>query len=218
MNDVYKPPVELEIPAACRRPSHANDDDDMSGSEESSLPRSSGRTSPNNALSDSEADFVQQAGNLALKAEEVGGFETAVVDRHVSVGGEEDHAMTPPASQRDSPSISTDNGEKSGGGGILGQMFRRTAPKAQALKERAMRSQLAEMAANRMDHGQQLLAASKDKKRSGGSASQEDPSMTAAKQQAKNQATLVEVCEQVLAGQGVGVVSGLFKTHFSKSI
>uniref|UniRef100_A0AC34GSX0 MAP kinase-activating death domain protein n=1 Tax=Panagrolaimus sp. ES5 TaxID=591445 RepID=A0AC34GSX0_9BILA len=81
--------------------------------------------------------------------------------------------------------------------GMLSSVLNKTAPKAQALRDKTMRP-LAEAAANRMEHGQNLInKKNSDKTASNGTAT--------ATQQNKNQQTIREVCDQIQAGQGIGV-------------
>ncbi|VDK54283.1 unnamed protein product, partial [Cylicostephanus goldi] len=78
---------------------------------------------------------------------------------------------------------------------IFSQVLNKTAPKAQALRERTMRP-LAAAAATKMEQSQHLV-----KSKTAGN----QTSSQAASQQSKNQQTVREICDQVLSGQGVGV-------------
>uniref|UniRef100_A0A7E4W4U7 MAP kinase-activating death domain protein n=1 Tax=Panagrellus redivivus TaxID=6233 RepID=A0A7E4W4U7_PANRE len=81
--------------------------------------------------------------------------------------------------------------------GVLSQVLNKTAPKAQALRDKTMRP-LAEAAANKMEHGQHLIT----KKNSNPTV---NSSTAAANQQNKSQQTIREICEQILVGQSIGV-------------
>ncbi|VDM46070.1 unnamed protein product, partial [Toxocara canis] len=77
---------------------------------------------------------------------------------------------------------------------MFNQMLNRTAPKAQALRDKTMRP-IAVAAANRMEQSQHLVM------------TKTNPisSTNTAIQQSKNQQVVREICDQVLSGQGVGV-------------
>ncbi|KAL3072106.1 hypothetical protein niasHS_016281 [Heterodera schachtii] len=98
------------------------------------------------------------------------------------------------------------NGYAERGQGMFSQMMRKTAPKAQALKEKA--KPLAEAVGNRVEASKvgqliqqhrpaQIHVEKVDK--------EERDNATAAQQQSKNQQQINDICEQVLAGQGIGV-------------
>jgi len=93
--------------------------------------------------------------------------------------------------------MNTLNGYAEKSHGMLSQVLNKTAPKAQALRDKTMRP-LAEAAANRMEHGQHLI----NKK---SSSTIETNSTAAATQQTKDQQVIREICDEILAGQGVGV-------------
>uniref|UniRef100_A0AC34Q660 MAP kinase-activating death domain protein n=1 Tax=Panagrolaimus sp. JU765 TaxID=591449 RepID=A0AC34Q660_9BILA len=79
--------------------------------------------------------------------------------------------------------------------GMLSQVLNKTAPKAQALRDKTMRP-LAEAAANKMEHGQHLI----NKKNT-----LTNENNSTANQQSKNQQMIREICDQIQAGQGIGV-------------
>ncbi|VDM59907.1 unnamed protein product [Angiostrongylus costaricensis] len=159
VNDVYREPLTLELPP-----------NDSAASTGSSI--SSGRSSPTSSLSasaiDSEADFARLAENLALKSDSKRNslkISVILLDAAVIRSGSE--------SQRKQiqgfPSL-TDSGEKVLGPtfmsaingcaersqDIFSQVLNRTAPKAQALRERTMRP-LAAAAATKMEQSQHLV-------------------------------------------------------------
>ncbi|EPB80004.1 DENN domain protein [Ancylostoma ceylanicum] len=183
VNDVYKEPLTLELPPS-----------DSVASIGSSI--SSGRSSPASSLSasaiDSEADFARLAENLALKS------DSKVCAFSFDHGDDEDFETTP-VSQRKKPvtsEVSTPTSVKTPPlKGMRIKVLNKTAPKAQALRERTMRP-LAAAAATKMEQSQHLV-----KSKTAGS----QTSTQAASQQSKNQQTVREICDQVLSGQGVGV-------------
>ncbi|WKY14190.1 hypothetical protein Q1695_000048 [Nippostrongylus brasiliensis] len=216
VNDVYREPLTLELPPS-----------ESAASVGSSL--SSGRSSPASSVSasaiDSEADFARLAENLALKSDSKGAFTfdhadredaeaTPVSQRRRQVASEVStptSIKTPPLKGMRIKGLSslTDSGEKVLGPtfmstingyaersqGIFSQVLNKTAPKAHALRERTMKP-LAAAAATTMEQSQHLV---KSKTVGNQSSSQ------AASQQSKNQQTVREICDQVIAGQGVGV-------------
>ncbi|VDO77367.1 unnamed protein product [Heligmosomoides polygyrus] len=91
--------------------------------------------------------------------------------------------------------MSAINGYAEKSQGIFSQVLNKTAPKAQALRERTMKP-LAAAAANTMEQSQHLV-----KSKTVGN----QTSTQAASQQSKNQQTVREICDQVISGQGVGV-------------
>uniref|UniRef100_A0A914HJY1 MAP kinase-activating death domain protein n=1 Tax=Globodera rostochiensis TaxID=31243 RepID=A0A914HJY1_GLORO len=98
------------------------------------------------------------------------------------------------------------NGYAERGQGVFSQMMRKTAPKAQALKAKA--KPLAEAVGNRMEASKvgQLIQQHRPIPIHVEKAEKEDrDSATTAQQQRKNQQHIIEICEQVIAGQGIGV-------------
>lgn len=115
-----------------------------------------------------------------------------------SVGMKGLHTITDSGEKVFGPNLmSAINGYAEKSHGMLSQVLNKTAPKAQALRDKTMRP-LAEAAANRMEHGQHLIT-----KKS--SSAVETNSTAAATQQSKNQQLIREVCDQIQAGQGIGV-------------
>ncbi|KAI3421210.1 hypothetical protein GPALN_014838 [Globodera pallida] len=98
------------------------------------------------------------------------------------------------------------NGYAERGQGVFSQMMRKTAPKAQALKAKA--KPLAEAVGNRMEASKvgQLIQQHRPIPIHVEKVEKEDrDSATTAQQQRKNQQHIIEICEQVIAGQGIGV-------------
>ena len=224
VNDIYRAPKKLELP---KSESALSIDSSLSSG------RSSPASSISASAADSEADFARLAENLALKSDSRGEFTFDHSDTNDSestpVQGRrgiivtnkvlQQNALakdlkTPPAAKPATMkgfNTITDSGEKVFGPqlmnalngyaekshGMLSSVLNKTAPKAQALRDKTMRP-LAEAAANRMEHGQNLI----NKKNA---ASVANNSTATATQQNKNQQTIREVCDQIQAGQGIGV-------------
>ncbi|KAK6759878.1 hypothetical protein RB195_021445 [Necator americanus] len=216
VNDVYKEPLTLELPPS---------DSVASIGSSISSGRSSPASSLSASAIDSEADFARLAENLALKSDSKGAFSfdhgddedfetTPVSQRKKTVTSElstPTSVKTPPLKGMRIKGLSslTDSGEKVLGPtfmsaingyaersqDIFSQVLNKTAPKAQALRERTMRP-LAAAAATKMEQSQHLV-----KSKTAGN----QTSTQAASQQSKNQQTVREICDQVLSGQGVGV-------------
>ncbi|KAL6724495.1 hypothetical protein Aduo_019382 [Ancylostoma duodenale] len=216
VNDVYKEPLTLELPPS---------DSVASIGSSISSGRSSPASSLSASAIDSEADFARLAENLALKSDSKGAFSfdhgddedfetTPVSQRKKPVTSEVStptSVKTPPLKGMRIKGLSslTDSGEKVLGPtfmsaingyaersqDIFSQVLNKTAPKAQALRERTMRP-LAAAAATKMEQSQHLV-----KSKTAGN----QTSTQAASQQSKNQQTVREICDQVLSGQGVGV-------------
>uniref|UniRef100_A0A915PNB8 MAP kinase-activating death domain protein n=1 Tax=Setaria digitata TaxID=48799 RepID=A0A915PNB8_9BILA len=220
VDNVYREPLTLAIPKS-----------ESIHSADSST--SSGRSTPSSSIStsamDSEADFARLAENLALKSDCRGDFSfhplnetTPVNDRHSltsrrlsSQSGSSTGTTTSKTSPLKVPSIKglahlADSGEKVLGPqfmnalngyaekshDMLNQVLYRTAPKAQAIRDKAVRP-IALAAANRVEQSQHLV---KTKSNVIGS-----KNTNTAAQQSKNQQVVREICDQILAGQGVGV-------------
>uniref|UniRef100_A0A915DNJ7 MAP kinase-activating death domain protein n=1 Tax=Ditylenchus dipsaci TaxID=166011 RepID=A0A915DNJ7_9BILA len=195
---------------------------------------SSGRSSPASSLSasaiDSEADFARLADNLALKSDSKGDFtfdhENDTYSHESQYSGRRSSLTSAVSSTSSTPTgknvpgkmikgkdsagekvfgpqlMDTINGYAEKSQGMLSQVFRKTAPKlkqAQALRDKTMRP-LAEAAANKMEHGQHLM--NKKTQQNNDSARS---SLNTANTQRKNQQLIAEVCDQIIAGQGVGV-------------
>uniref|UniRef100_A0A1I7Z584 MAP kinase-activating death domain protein n=1 Tax=Steinernema glaseri TaxID=37863 RepID=A0A1I7Z584_9BILA len=222
VNYIYKEPLRLELPLS-----------DSAQSIHSSA--SSGRSSPGSSVSasafDSEADIAKMAANLVLKSDSKGDFsfdhsgeplmQTDLNDNtpiQSRKGISNAKAMlSQPNSNSSTPTNKTppfravgmkglhtltDSGEKMLGPNLMSaingyaekshdmfsQMLTKTAPKAQALRDKTMRP-LAAAAANRMDSGQKKMSSSAN----------------TANQQSKNQQVMREICDQVVAGNGVGM-------------
>ncbi|VDM95490.1 unnamed protein product [Thelazia callipaeda] len=79
---------------------------------------------------------------------------------------------------------------------MLNQVLNRTAPKAQAIRDKAVRP-IAAAAANRMEQSQHLV---RTKSNIIG-----NKNANTAQQQSKNQQIVREICDQILNGQGIGV-------------
>uniref|UniRef100_A0A7I4XT80 MAP kinase-activating death domain protein n=1 Tax=Haemonchus contortus TaxID=6289 RepID=A0A7I4XT80_HAECO len=216
VNDVYKEPLSLELP-----PSESATSVESSFSSGRSSPTSSVSAS----AVDSEADFAKLAENLALQSDSKGDFsfvheerngieKTPVFQKHWQGAFD----MSIPTSYKTAPlkgtrvkgiSSTSDSGEKALGPafmntingyaersqGIFSQVFSKTAPKAQALRERTM-IPLAVAAATTMEQSQHLV-----KSKTVGNVT----SSRTASQQSRNQQTVRDICDQVISGQGVGV-------------
>ncbi|EJD73703.1 MAP kinase-activating death domain-containing protein [Loa loa] len=220
VDDVYKEPLTLAIPRS--------ESVHSAGSS-----TSSGQSTPSSSIStsamDSEADFARLAENLALKSDSRGDFSfhppnesTAVTDcqssafrRLSSQSGSSTNATISKAPPSKGTAIKglahlADSGEKVLGPqfmsalngyaershDMLNQVLHRTAPKAQAIRDKAVRP-IALAAANRVEQSQHLVRTK--------SSIIGNKSTNAAAQQSKNQQTVREICDQILAGQGVGV-------------
>ncbi|CAI4223935.1 unnamed protein product [Auanema sp. JU1783] len=208
---IYQQPLTLKLPE--------KDKDEV----ESTI--SSGRSTPSSAGDGSEADFARLADNMVIKSNSKGKFAFEHGDdddidvestpiakkRHGDVNGKEGSA----ASDSDGSvkkrglrikglSTLTESGEKVLGQNfmfsmvgyaeksqdILSQVIGKTAPKAQALKNKA----IAPLTGSHNDANKNPVA---------------KPAVNASIQTAsiqnKNQIAVREICDQVLAGQGVGV-------------
>ncbi|KJH48733.1 DENN domain protein [Dictyocaulus viviparus] len=216
VNDVYKEPLTLELPPS---------DSATSLGSSISSGRSSPESSPSASALDSEADFARLAENLALKSDSKGSFsfdhaddgnsEMTPISQRRKLSNDKVHSSKSAKSTAlkgmriKGLSSLTDSGEKVLGPtfmsaingyaersqDIFSQVLNKTAPKAQALRERTMRP-LAAAAATKMEQSQHLV-------KSKTTANQ--TSAQAASQQSKNQQTVREICDNVLSGQGVGV-------------
>ncbi|CAD5219985.1 unnamed protein product [Bursaphelenchus xylophilus] len=223
VNDVYQAPNKLQLPTSMSR---------LSMDSSISSGRSSPASTNSEAGNDSEADFARLAENLAIKSNEKGDFDfdhvmdskesTPVQNRKVPLGpsvlSSTSSTPTTKTPQFKMKQAFTDSGEKMFGPnlmntlngyaekshGMLGSFFSKTAPKAQALREKTMRP-LAEAAANRIEHGQHLI---QNKRQHVQQENKDKDPTQAAQLQMKNQQTVRDICDQVLNGQGVGVFQG----------
>ncbi|VDN56295.1 unnamed protein product [Dracunculus medinensis] len=169
VNDIYREPLTLELPR-----------NDSSLSIGSSL--SSGRSTPSSmstSAMDSEADFARLAENLAIKTDAKG-------IAHLTDSGEK--VLGPQL-------MSALNGYAEKSHDMINQMLHRTAPKAQAFRDKTV-GPIAAAAANRMEQSQHLV---KTKAKIFNVLSFELSNFS------KNQQIVRDVCDQVLAGQGIGV-------------
>ncbi|KAL3983054.1 DENN (AEX-3) domain family protein [Acanthocheilonema viteae] len=219
VDDVYKEPLTLAIPRS-----------ESVHSVGSST--SSGQSTPSSSIStsalDSEADFARLAENLALKSDSRGDFffhpsseSTPVNDRQFSASrtlSSRSGSSTSTTTNKTPPLKAgikglahlADSGEKVLGPqfmnalngyaershDMLNQVLHRTAPKAQALRDKAVRP-IALAAANGVEQSQHLVRTK--------SSMIGNRNTNAAAQQSKNQQIVREICDQILAGQGVGV-------------
>ncbi|EJW79114.1 hypothetical protein WUBG_09977, partial [Wuchereria bancrofti] len=220
VDDVYKEPLTLAIPRS-----------ESVHSVRSST--SSGQSTPSSSIStsamDSEADFARLAENLALKSDSRGDFSfhpsnesTPINDRQSLASrrlSSQSGSSTSTATNKTPPLKATgikglaqlaDSGEKVLGPQFMNalngyaershdiflQVLHRTAPKAQAIRDKAVRP-IALAAANRVEQSQHLVRTK--------SSMIGDRNTNAAAQQSKNQQIVREICNQILAGQGVGV-------------
>ncbi|VIO87749.1 Regulator of presynaptic activity aex-3, putative [Brugia malayi] len=220
VDDVYKEPLTLAIPRS-----------ESVHSVHSST--SSGQSTPSSSIStsamDSEADFARLADNLALKSDSRGDFSfrpsnesTPINDRQTLASrrlSSQSGSSTSTATNKTPPLKAAgikglaqlaDSGEKVLGPqfmnalngyaershDMLNQVLHRTAPKAQAIRDKAVRP-IALAAANRVEQSQHLVRTR--------SSMIGDRNANAAAQQSKNQQIVREICNQILAGQGVGV-------------
>ncbi|CAJ0563972.1 unnamed protein product, partial [Mesorhabditis spiculigera] len=182
VNDVYKEPLNLEIPAS-----------ESAVSLGSSI--SSGHSSPSSSRSasaqDSEADFARLAENLALKSDAKGAFSFDHED------DEEEH--TPLSSLTDTSGnfMSGFNGLAEKSSGIFSQVLNKTGglKQAQAIRDKALKP-LANATASRIEQSQHAV-----KSKTQGV----QTSAQTANQQSKNQQAVREVCDAILAGQGIGM-------------
>uniref|UniRef100_A0A914E0Z3 MAP kinase-activating death domain protein n=1 Tax=Acrobeloides nanus TaxID=290746 RepID=A0A914E0Z3_9BILA len=222
VDGIYRAPDRLELPLSASALSIDS-------------PLSSGLSSPASSVSasalDSEADFARFAENLALKSDEKGAFTfdktiedmegTPLQSRRATVAGgkmfspPDDSATstpttrTPPLKRVGKKGLHTiaDSSEKVFGPqlmnaingyaekshGVLSSVFSKTAPKAQALRDKTMRP-----LAEKMEHGQHFVT------KKANNAANKDSTATAT-QQSKNQQTIRDICDQILAGQSIGV-------------
>ncbi|KAI6187935.1 MAP kinase-activating death domain-containing protein [Aphelenchoides besseyi] len=219
--DVYHAPNQLQLPSSLSH--HSMESSASSGR---SSPVSSNSPSANN----SEADIARLAENLAIKSNEKGEFafdrptdssdSTPVQSRRSFAHNFEVMNASSSTSTRPTPLkikgfhfgdsgermfgpqiMNTLNGYAERSHGVLSQVFSKTAPKAQAIRDKTMRP-LAEAAANQMEHGQNFMQRRANQTQSKTKANN---SAVTAQQQAKNQQTIREVCDQVLHGQSIGV-------------
>uniref|UniRef100_A0AC35U4W9 MAP kinase-activating death domain protein n=1 Tax=Rhabditophanes sp. KR3021 TaxID=114890 RepID=A0AC35U4W9_9BILA len=201
VNHIFSPPLKLEVPNSASFQSFCSS-------------MSSGRTTPDSSSDpalDSEPDFARMAKNMVLKRNEKGdfAFETSPLVLNEDVDPAQSIPSTPskPKIIR-RPQIRavgmkglqtiTDSGEKMLGPNLmntlngfterssdmLSQMINKTAPKAQALKEKTMKP-LHDVTGHH------------DKS--------EKDSNQAATQQSKSQQIVRETCDQILNGNGIGV-------------
>ncbi|CAG9540111.1 unnamed protein product [Cercopithifilaria johnstoni] len=215
VDDVYKEPLTLAIPRS-----------ESVQSVNSST--SSGRSTPSSSIStsamDSEADFARLAENLALKSDSKGDFsfnpsnESTPLNDRQSLSSQFASSTTtttnkaPPLKVAGIKGLAhlADSGEKVLGPqfmnalngyaershDMLNQVLNRTTPKAQAIRDKAVRP-IALAAANRVEQSQHLVMTR--------SSMIGNRNTNAAAQQSKNQQVVREICDQILAGQGVGV-------------
>ncbi|VDK82304.1 unnamed protein product, partial [Onchocerca ochengi] len=220
VDDVYKEPLTLSIPRS-----------ESIHSVRSST--SSGQSTPSSSIStsamDSEADFARLAENLALKSDSRGDFSFHPSNESTPIDGRR-YSTSRKLSLQSGSSTSTttnrtpplkasgikglahlaDSGEKVLGPqfmnalngyaeksqDMLNQVLNRTAPKAQAIRDKAVRP-IALAAANRVEQSQHLVRTK--------SSMIGNKNANAAAQQSRNQQVVREICDQILAGQGVGV-------------
>ncbi|CAD5214298.1 unnamed protein product [Bursaphelenchus okinawaensis] len=223
VNDVYQAPNKLQLPQSLSR---------LSIESSISSGRSSPASTNSEAGNDSEADFARLAENLAIKSNEKGDFDfdhvgdstesTPVQNRKAPLGPSvlSSNSSTPTSKGpqfkiKGFQQAFSDSGEKVFGPnimntlngyaekshGMLGSFFSKTAPKAHALREKTMRP--LEAAANKIEHGQHLIQNKRQNVQQ--DSKKEKDSTQAAQLQMKNQQTIRDMCDQVLAGQGVGV-------------
>ncbi|KAI1725545.1 DENN (AEX-3) domain-containing protein [Ditylenchus destructor] len=224
VSDVYKAPKQLRIPLS-----------ESALSIESSISsgRSSPASSMSASAMDSEADFARLADNLALKSDSKGDFtfdhssqsnftmdtnSQSQTGRRGSLASIISSTSSTPTAKSTPPKtrehcekffapqfMDVVNGYAEKSHGVLSQVFKKTAPKvqsqAQAWRDKTMRP-LAEAAANKMEHGQHLMQKNLEKKTQNTTTNN---SSAAANQQRKSQQALVEMCDQIVAGQGIGV-------------
>ncbi|VDK89012.1 unnamed protein product [Litomosoides sigmodontis] len=217
VNDVYKEPLTLAIPRSESLHSVCSS-------------TSSGQSTPSSSVStsamDSEADFARLAENLALKSDRRGDFSFHPSNDSTPVNDRQSSTSRTLSSQSGSLSANkapllkaagikglvhlADSGEKVLGPqfmnalngyaershDMLNQVLHRTSPKAQAIRDKAVRP-IALAAANRVEQSQHLVRTK--------SSIIANKKANAAAQQSKNQQVVREICDQILAGQGVGV-------------
>ncbi|CAJ0938342.1 unnamed protein product, partial [Mesorhabditis belari] len=214
VNDVYKEPLNLEIPPS-----------ETVASFGSSV--SSGHSSPSSSRSasalDSEADFARLAENLALKSDAKGAFSfdhedddaesTPIQNRRKTLQSEANTENNTPTTKTplsnkgklkltsltDSSQnfMSGFNGLAEKSSDIFSQMLTKTGglKQAQALRDKTVKP-LAAAAASRIEQSQHAVKTK----------TQGTPTSTqTANQQSKNQQTVREVCDAILAGQGIGM-------------
>ncbi|KAK0397442.1 hypothetical protein QR680_002130 [Steinernema hermaphroditum] len=223
VNYVYKEPLRLELPLS---------DSAQSIHSSASSGRSSPGSSVSASAFDSEADIARMAANLVLKSDSKGDFsfdhsgepliqtdlnDNTPIQTRKGIASTTKAILSQPNSNSSTPTNKTppfravgmkglhtltDSGEKMLGPNLMNaingyaekshdmfsQMLTKTAPKAQALRDKTMRP-LAAAAANRIDSGQKKMSSSAN----------------TANQQSKNQQMMREICDQVVAGNGVGM-------------
>ncbi|MCP9265477.1 MAP kinase-activating death domain protein [Dirofilaria immitis] len=222
VDDVYKEPLTLAIPKSESIHSIGSS-------------TSSGQSTPSSSIStsamDSEADFARLAENLALKSDSRGDFSFHPSNESTPINDCQFSTSRRLSSQSGSSTSTTtnktpplkvvgikglahlaDSGEKVLGPqfmnalngyaekshDMLNQVLHRTAPKAQALRDKAVRP-IALAAANRVEQSQHLVRTKSN------IIGNKSPASNAAAQQSRNQQVVREICDQILAGQGVGV-------------
>ncbi|VDK47699.1 unnamed protein product [Anisakis simplex] len=220
VNDVYREPLTLELPqseSALSIGSSSSGRSSPSSSVSTSAMDSEAdfaRLAENLALksdskgafsfdhSDESTPIQNRKGMIAMK-----GFSS--LQQPESITGTSNY-KTPPLKVVGMKGIAhlTDSGEKVLGPQFMSalngyaekshdmfsQMLNRTAPKAQALRDKTMRP-IAAAAANRMEQSQHLVKTK----------TTTITNTNTAIQQSKNQQVVREICDQVLSGQGVGV-------------
>uniref|UniRef100_A0A8R1DES0 MAP kinase-activating death domain protein n=1 Tax=Caenorhabditis japonica TaxID=281687 RepID=A0A8R1DES0_CAEJA len=211
VNYVYREPMSLELPQS---ESVVSIDSSLSSG------RSSPDSSLSTSAVDSEADFARLAENLALKSNSQGAFSfdhgsdselesTPVSQKRKTLnnlqGNSASGTPTKPNLKMRGLSSLTDSGEKVLGPSfmnaingyaeksqnVFSQVLNKTAPKAQALKERTMKP-----LASRIEQSQHIVRSK---------ALPNPTSQQTANQQSKNQQIVKEICDQALAGQSVGM-------------
>ncbi|TMS37002.1 hypothetical protein L596_004034 [Steinernema carpocapsae] len=223
VNYIYKEPLRLELPLS---------DSAQSIHSSASSGRSSPGSSVSASAFDSEADIARMAANLVLKSDSKGDFsfdhsgepliqtdhnDNTPIQNRKGIVLTTKTMLSQPNSNSSTPTNKTppfkavgmkglhtltDSGEKMLGPNFMNaingyaekshdmfnQMLTKTAPRAQALRDKTMRP-LAAAAANRIDVAQK----------------RPQTSAQTASQQSKNQQMMREICDQVVAGNGVGM-------------
>uniref|UniRef100_A0A915A4P3 MAP kinase-activating death domain protein n=1 Tax=Parascaris univalens TaxID=6257 RepID=A0A915A4P3_PARUN len=219
VNDVYREPLTLELPQSESALSIGSSLSSGRSSPSSSVSTSAmdseadfARLAENLALkSDSKGDFSFDHSDENTPVQNRKGLATGRgLNSQPESAGSTPTNRTPPLRVVGMKSIAhlTDSGEKVLGPQFLSalngyaekshdmfnQMLNRTAPKAQALRDKTVRP-IAVAAANRMEQSQHLVK----------SKTSSLSNTNTAIQQSKNQQVVREICDQVLSGQGVGV-------------